>query len=344
MFDKLPTFAELHGYIFDADRIPYAVLAILLSLVIGMITGPRSGNANPMVWIWLDRLFGWLGDRLDKKHRPKPDLAFRGFLVMAISVSLFVGFGGICDHLAITYGYYGLTQAVLVSLALSGGGVYFALLRLYFALERREVVKGAYYAVARTNRINLNTTDDYGITRVGMAMAIRTFDKGQVAPVFWYLIGGFPALFAYSAVSGLAWRFGKDGFSKGFGDVPLAIEKIMGIVPSLLTTLLICMASIVTPTANIMRSITSWWGKGAAYAQGGHPLTALAWTLNVTIGGPVKDLSGATIKSDWVGPKGATAKIDHGHLRRALYINLMAQLLFLATLLGAYLWSSYLLP
>lgn len=345
MFEQIPSFQELHAYIFDADRIPFAVMAIVLVHLIGVITGPRSGNANPMVWIWIDSLFGWLGDRLDKKQRAKADLAFRGFILMAIALVLFVGFGEVCEYLVGRYEYYGLVQAVLIALALSGGGVYFVLLRLYFALEKKqELVKGAYYGVARTSRINLNTTDDYGITRVGMAMAARSFDKGIVAPVFWYLVGGFTGLFAYSAIAALAWRFGKDGFSKGFGDVPLAIDKLLGIVPSLLATVLICLASIFTPTANILKSITSWWGKGAPYEQGGHPLTAMAWTLNVTLGGPVKDLNGSTVKLDWVGPKEATAKIDHGHLRRALYINLMAQLLFIVSLLGAYIWSSYLLP
>ena len=105
MFEKIPSFEELHSYIFDADRIPYAVMAIVLVHLIGVITGPRSGNANPMVWIWVDSLFGWLGDRLDKKQRAKADLAFRGFIIMAIALVVFVGFGEVCEYVSGRYEY-----------------------------------------------------------------------------------------------------------------------------------------------------------------------------------------------------------------------------------------------
>lgn len=339
MTASFPSYPELHALIFDADRIPYAVLAIILSLMVGVVTGPRAGNANPMVWIWIDSAFGALGDRLDKKQRPAPDLMFRGFMLMALAVVLGCFFGLLCDYLVQTYPFHGLMRSALITLALTGGSVWFVLLRLYFALEHKQLVQGTYYGVARTSRVNLNSTDDFGITRVGMAMAARTLDKGIVAPVIWYLIGGFPALFVYSGLGALAWRFGKDGFTKGFGAVPLALEKLLGFIPSLITTFLISAASVITPTANITKSVRSWLGKSVPYAQGGAPLTAMAWALEVTLGGPTKDLSGSAIQSEWAGPPNATAKVGHMHLRRSLYINVMAQLLFIAMLLGAYVWS-----
>ncbi len=341
MFENLPSLTQIHTLIFDPDRIPYAVIAILLTLVVGVITGPRMGNANPMIWIWIDSLFGWIGDRLDKKERSVGDLAFRGFILMVVAFSAFVGLGEICYQITLRQDPYGIFDVVFISLALSGGSVWFVLLRLYFALGEKKLGQGAYLPIARTSRINLNTTDDYGITRVGMAMAARSFDKGMVAPVIWYLIGGLPALFGYAALAGLAWRFGKDGFSKGFGNVPLAIERLAGAVPSLVAAIFMSLASILTPTATIFKSLLSWAKKGASYAQGGLPLTAMSWALEVTLGGPAKDINGSTIKSAWIGPKGATAKIEPNHLRRAMYLNLMAQLLFIAALLVAYLWSSY---
>lgn len=337
---NFPSYSELHTLIFDPDRIPYAIVAIIIVFIVGLITGPRAGNANSMIWIWVDSVFGWIGDKLDKKQRPVPDLMFRGFMITALCVSIAAFFGLVCEHIALTYPLYGLSRAIMITLVLTGGSVVFVLLRLYFALEQKQMAKGSYLAIARTSRINLNSTDDFGITRVGMGMAARTLDKGLVAPVLWYLIGDFPALFAFAAISGLAWRFGKDGFTKGFGAVPLALDKLFGFIPSLLTTLIISLASIITPTANITKSVRSWIGKSVSYAQGGAPLTAMAWALEVTMGGPVKDLNGSTIKSDWVGPPKATAKISHKHLRRALYIYVMAYLLFIAMLLGAYVWSA----
>jgi hypothetical protein len=64
--DLLDFYFELHKYLMDADRIPVAVCAIFLTVVFGMITGPVGGNANPFFWFVLDRIFGRLGDRMDK--------------------------------------------------------------------------------------------------------------------------------------------------------------------------------------------------------------------------------------------------------------------------------------
>lgn len=237
--------------------------------------------------------------------------------------------------------FYGLVEVFFLSLALSAGTLWFALYRLYVAIEKKEVGKGAYYSVATTSRKNLSNADDFGITRVAMGLSAKIFDKGIVCPVFWYLIGGLPLALIYSVLSALAWRFGKEGFSKGFGLIPLALERLMGFIPSMLSALLITLAALFTPTAALHKGFVSWWGhkNRASYEQGGFPLSAMAWTLNVSLGGSAQDLSGSAIKGEWVGPSGATAKVKHAHLKRALYISVMAHLLFLASLGGAYLWS-----
>ena len=72
---------------------------------------------------------------------------------------------------------------------------------------------------------------------------------------------------------------------------------------------------------------------------GGFPLSALAWSLDVSLGGASQDITGSAIKGEWTGPKGATAKIDHKHLRRGIFISVIAHILFIATLCGSYLWG-----
>ena len=77
------------------------------------------------------------------------------------------------------------------------------------------------------------------------------------------------------------------------------------------------------------------------YEQGGVPIAALAWGLDVSLGGTTTDLEGSAIKRDWVGPKEATAKLEAIHLYRALYGVVVAHLLFLASLLGAMIVSGH---
>lgn len=336
---------QWHATFLDPDRIPVAILAILFVTIIGMITGPFAGNANAFIWFVVDRIFGTFGDKLDKPTRPKPDLLFRGFLITMLVIAIMALLSRGFDLLIATKPFYGATQVILLSLCLSVGTVWYALLRLYFAMEKDQSPQGAFFGIARSTRSNLNASDDFGITRMGMNLAARSFDKNLVAPVLWYVMAGFLGALLYAGLAALAWRFGKDGTTKGFGDTALALEKLMGFFPAILSGILITLASLFTPTAKMHKGITAWFGhkNRASFAQGGFALSAMAWSLNVSLGGPAKDLKGDAIKTTWVGPETATAKNDHKHLRRAIYINVMAHILFIATLLGIYVWSGLIL-
>jgi hypothetical protein len=37
----------------DPDRIPLAISAIVLAAILGVITGPVAGNANPLLWLFV---------------------------------------------------------------------------------------------------------------------------------------------------------------------------------------------------------------------------------------------------------------------------------------------------
>jgi len=335
---------QWHEYIMDADRIPEMLIALVLTVIIGMISGPLAGNANPFFWVMLDSVFGKFGERLDRTHRAKADLMFRGFVLSAIVIVLTALVGQGFHELSIKYPAYEAVTIILLALLFTSGSVWFALLRLYFAMEHKKVVEGSYYAIARSTRVNLAAGDDYGTTRAAMGLAARSFDKGLIAPALWYLIGGFPAVCIYSGLSMLAWRFGKNGLGTGFGAVPLALERLMGFIPAMFSALSLTLASLFTPTAKLHKGIAAWLGhkNRAPYEQGGFPPSALAWGLNISIGGAVQDLSGSALKGEWVGPEGATAQLDHKHLRRGIYINVMAHILFVASLLGVYMWAGIL--
>ena len=334
-------FATFHAQIMDGDRIPLALAAILLTLVIGLIIGPIAGNANPLLWLIIDKIFGGFGDRLDRTHRAPADLMFRGFIVTAFVLFIALYAGTLAEKIIITNPYYGTLEVVCLSFLITSGAVWFLLLRLYFALEGTVPTEKGYYALSRSTRTNFAISDNLSITRAAMGFSVRSLDKGLVSPVFWYLIAGLPGALIYSCLAALAWRFGKDGFTKGFGTIPLGLEKLMGFIPNLYTGLLIALAGLFTPTAGLTRGVLSFLGhkNRAKYEQGGFPLSALAWSLKVSLGGASQDITGSAIKSVWTGPEGATAKNDYTHLRRTLFIVVIATILFLTTLTSAYWWS-----
>lgn len=329
----------LYKNIIDLDRIPFAMAAVLLSMAVGSITGPRGDNANPLFWILIDKLLGAFGDRLNRIHRPRADLVFRGFLLSAFGLFLIFPGALFLETALREYDYGGIVQPFVLSLLLTSGAVWFLSMRLYDVLEKKEIQKGILLTVSRSTRTNLNAGDDMMITRRMMGFTASSFDKGMVSPLLWYVIGGFPAALIYSILAALSWRFAKEGKTKGFGVIPSICERVMGIVPSLLAAFCISLASVFTPTTSIRQAFSAWGparGK-AKYEQGGLPLTALSWALNVGLGGAYQDLSGTAVKTGWVGPEGGTARNNHKHLRRSLYISIVAHLLFLGFLGGAYL-------
>lgn len=334
---------QLQQNVMLPERIPVAVVAIILASMGGMIFGPLSYRANPLFFYLLDCLFGRAGEKADKLNRPAGDLIFRGFLFMVIVLAFVGGIGHGISRIDTGFRGFQPFEVVILACCITSGAIWTLMNRLKADLKNGGNALTAYLALSRSARINLNSVDDSGITRLGLSFLATSFDKAMVNPVFWYIFGGVPFLLIYSSLAFLSWRFGKSGFSKGFGVVPLAMERLLGYVPCLLAGFFLTAASALTPTAHMGRSVMAWWGEKdkAPYEQGGICISAMAWPLNIVIGGPVVDLDGSALQNAWVGPKGATAKIEPEHITRGLYLNIVAHLLFIAALLGAYLQAVY---
>ena len=327
--------------IFGVDRILIAMAALIIVTLWGMVRGPLGGHATPFYWHLLDIAFGRLGSRMDKPNRPKGDLIFRGFILSAVILAISFFIGRFLVVLDFHYPKWSLIDIVSISMLLISGAVFAGVGRLYRALNDKKVTKGAYYTIARSTRTDLSGSDDFTITRVGMGLALKSFDKGVVAPIFWYLIAGLPGAYIYSALAFMSWRFGREGHGSGFGQMALALENLMGFVPNLLSGVLVVFAGLLTPTAGMSRAFLGFLASknAASYAEGGFPVTAAAYSLNVSLGGPTTDLDGKAVSRGWVGPVNATAQLQAKHLHRVVYICFMAHLLFLASLGGALLYA-----
>ena len=339
--------SQFHESLFDIERIPFAALALIATMIVGAVTGPFMARAVPLMWVAQDLIFGRIGARLDRTRRKQADLMFRGFLFMVFVLALMlIGIKG-AGALQSAVPYIGAWYVEVLALCglLSCGALWSAALALFKTLDQKEKPsKGAYFTLSRTTLRDLNSTDDFGLTRLSLATIVRQLDKGAVSPVLWYVIGGLPLALITSTLSFMAWRFGKDGFGKGFGVIMLALDKLVGFVPTLLSGVLLSVASLVTPKGNIIRAIQGWseGKRKAAYEEGGQPVTILAFALNISIGGPVRDLYGSSLQNSWAGPEKASAKTTPDHLRRGLYMVVVAHIYLLAMLGGAYIWGQIL--
>ena len=332
MLEELKSF---HEDIIDPSRFPVAMVAILIVTLVGMIRGPLGGNAMPFYWHITEILFGKFGARMDKLGRKKGDLVFRGFVFTVFVVLFSFMLGKVAEFGGLIYSKWSMIEILALCLTMTSGAAMAAQGRLYRALHEKKVSQqNAYYAVARSTRTDFTSSDDYTITRIGMGLGLKAFDKGIVAPVIWYLIFGLVGAYVFAGLSAINWLFGREGYGSGFGQTITNMERLMGFIPNVVSGLFVALAGILTPTAGMTRAFIGLMKvKGRAnYEEGGLPLTAAAYALNISLGGPTKSLDGYKISRNWIGPSSATAQLDAKHLHRMVYINFMAHILFLAAI------------
>lgn len=337
----IDVFTGLYEQIFHEDRLPVAAAALVMVSVFGGVTGPLGHYAGPYYWRLIDALFGKFGHKLDKPGRTVGDLALRGFLLCALIMFLSFLTGRLTHYGWQLWPDYRLIELAFLLPLLAGGALWHSLRRVKMAIESDHNIKGAFRTIAMTSRTDLLQNDDFTITRIGMGLAVRLFDKGAVAPLFWFLLGGLPLAYLYAGLAAFVWRFGKDGHGSGFANLALGFEKLMGFIPGLISGFLVTIAALFTPTAQMTRALGGV--RAAPYDEGGWPVSAAAYGMDVTLGGATRDLDGTPIHRAWVGPKGASAQLSAPHINRALYLAVLAHILLLAGLLGAVVISGNLL-
>lgn len=347
----LDILSHILNNIASPERLNTAMIALAFVAIFGGVFGSFSGNANPFLWVMLDRVFGGLARKTYKVGRSVSSLHFRGtiILVLYIVFTSLVTFSVVL--LEATFPLAGFTAPILLTCVLSGGATWSALIKLHRAIQAEDkkgksnqhLPKGSYYDIAVSTRTNLNTTDTHGIIRGGIGFVSFSLDKGIIAPLFWFVIGGLPAAFIYSGIAAARWSLSKEGFAKGIGSLALALEGFLGCVPQLITTIILAFAALMTPSARLTRTVLGVFSRGvgrASYGEGGLPLTALAWGMGVSLGGPVEDRDGSVLKRAWVGSSKSTAKVEIHHLRIAIYLSVMSYILTFALLLaGVMAWK-----
>ena len=106
---------------------------------------------------------------------------------------------------------------------------------------------------------------------------------GVIAPIFWFAIGGVPAMMAYKMVNTLDSMIGyRTERYKDFGCIAARIDDMANYIPARLTALLMIIAS---RRLSLLRFVTKY-GRRHASPNSGYPEAALAGILDCRFGGP----------------------------------------------------------
>ncbi len=176
--------------------------------------------------------------------------------------------------------------------------------------------------------------DASGIAAAALESLAESFNDGVVAPLFWFVIGGLPGLFAYKAVNTADSMIGhREPRWRAFGWAAARTDDLMNLIPARIAATLIALASgpaIIRAARTMLRDASRH-----ASPNAGWPEAAMAGALGVRLGGPVRYDGLMTHRPDFGDGPAPTAP----DLNRGLRVYLIANALLLALLiLGGLAW------
>ena len=143
----------------------------------------------------------------------------------------------------------------------------------------------------------------------------ENLSDGVVAPLFFYALGGFPAMMAYKMVNTLDSMIGyKDARYKDFGCCSAHLDDVLNYIPARLTAFLIALSG-------YRKGIFSFIQKYArqhASPNSGYPESAMAGILDCRFGGP-NIYHGMLVEKPYIGTHNRELSIND--YKRAARIN-----------------------
>ena len=300
-------------------------------------------TSNPSLLVPLSSfLIGWLLDHLfgDPERLPHPVVLFgkmiakgermlnlgkwrvlKGALlaVMLISVVVFATWTMIvvADKVNI---YLGMAmRAILVFYCLAGTTLIREVRQVFYAIDS-SLDEGRQQVARIVGRDTSELTDEE-VRKAALETLAENLNDGVIAPLFWFAIGGVPAMMGYKMVNTLdsMIAYHSPRYLK-FGKAAARIDDIANYIPARLTALLMLIAA---RRPNLV-SFVMKYGPCHASPNSGWPEAALAGILGCRFGGPHKYF-GETFDKPYIGNQ--DKPLTREDMEKAVRINRTAETL-----------------
>ncbi len=164
-------------------------------------------------------------------------------------------------------------------------------------------LEGGRRAVAHIVGRDVDQLDRHGVARAAIESCAENFSDAVVAPVFWYVLFGFPGLLVYKSVNTLDSMIGYTSpRHKSFGLVAARLDDLLNLVPARLAGLFLVAAAGVVPSGDssgAWRAMRRDAGKHRS-PNAGWPEAAMAGALGLALGGP-RRYGETTVDDPWIG-------------------------------------------
>lgn len=288
----------------------------------------------------LSLVFGWLLDRLlgDPERMPHPVVlfgkmiargerllnrgtcrVFKGALLAISLISVVVlatwALVLIADDVNI---YIGIAvRAILVFYCLAGTTLIREVRQVFYAIDR-SLDEGRRQVSRIVGRDTSELTDEE-VRKAALETLAENLSDGVIAPLFWFAIGGVPAMMGYKMVNTLdsMIAYHSPRYLK-FGKVAARIDDIANYIPARLTALLM----LISANRPSLIKFVMKYGPCHASPNSGWPEAALAGILACRFGGPHKYF-GETFDKPYIGDQ--DKPLTREDMEKAVRINRIAE-------------------
>ncbi len=247
--------------------------------------------------------------------------------------------------IALTFGVFWLLlhwakPAGLLYLVLGSLGVFYGLANRSLITEARKVItalekqgleagrKQLSYIVGRETK-NL---DEQQIRTAVLETLAENLSDGVIAPLFFYALGGVPAMMAYKMVNTLDSMVGyKSEQFRQFGWFAARFDDVLNFIPARLTALLMVVLNL-SPRGLVY---VFRYGRRHSSPNSGYPEAALAGILNCRFGGP-NVYHGQLVEKPYIGRNART--LTSRDCSKTYFLNFACCLTAIGLICLVYFW------
>lgn len=270
-------------------------------------------------------LIGFFDQKLNRDHRSQMDRALRGAFVVLIMVAGAGAVGWGVQWLSLNHDFGWAVELVLLVLLISARELFDRVRDVGLALKN-DGLEAARAAVAHVVGRDPKQLDEHGVARASIESLAENFSDGLVAPVFWYVLFGFPGLLIYKTVNTMDSMIGyRTERHRAFGMTAARLDDVLNLIPARLSGLFIAIAALFTPTAHPGRALMTMLRDAGKHTSmnAGWPEGAMAGALDLALAGP-RRYAAQVVDAPWIGR--GRARVTYDDVKRALYLYLVANL------------------
>lgn len=307
-------------------------VALLLNL---LLAGPRS-LWSPVVFLHplnlLERALRRVSEKLNRFRRTDEQREMRGLMLVLAVLLAMVMLGNWLQQIFVQL-RTDLLELGLLAMFLGARQAFDRTMQVEKLLVKSPGVVSSEILSPRLVRRQQREYDSATVIRGSIEAMMVSLSESVVAPLFYYIIAGWPGVMAVGIVTVMDDALGyRNPQYQHFGRATAILHTLLQWIPARIAGISIVLASGFAPACQpltALRILLTQAGRTAS-ANAGWPIAAAAGALGITLGGP-RAMFGSYIADQWIGE--GKVQVNAKALKAARWLYAIAVLLLVMILL-----------